>query len=96
MIVEWDQAYPMQQDPNMASYPKGSEVWRKTYEFNRTYIGLLNELENALNGEPQRLMQSVVRMYELKYQAVELMKIPNPKDDGKTTAGPSFEYVSKS
>jgi rubrerythrin len=91
LIVEWDQAYPMQQDPRMASYPKDSEVWRKSHEFNRTYMGLLNELENALNGEPQRLMQSVVRMYDLKYQAVELMKIPF--GDKGETAGPSFEYI---
>ena len=36
-------------------------------------------------------MQSVVGMYDLKHQAVELMKIPS--GDGEMTAGPSFEYV---
>lgn len=91
LIVEWDQIYPMQRDPRMAQYPRDSDVWRKSHEFNRTYMGLLNELENALNGEPKRLMQSVVRMYDLKYQAVELMKIPF--GDKGETAGPSFEYV---
>jgi hypothetical protein len=57
-------------------------------------MALLDELHTALNGKPQRLMQSVVRMYDLKYQAVELMKIPS--GDGETTAGPSFEYVTES
>jgi hypothetical protein len=94
LAVHWDQVYPMRQDPKMAQYPEGSEVRRKMVEFNRTYTALLDELHTALNGKPQRLMQSVVRMYDLKYQAVELMKIPS--GDGETTAGPSFEYVKES
>ena len=93
LIVHWDQVYPMKPNPKMAGYEQGSPLWRKTYEFNRTYMALLNELHVALNGEPQRLMESVVGMYDLKYKAVELMKIPI--GDGELTAGPSFEYVSK-
>lgn len=93
LAVQWDQVYPMRQDPKMAQYPAGSEVRRKMHEFNRTYMTLLNELHAALNGKPQRLMQSVVKMYDLKYQAVELMKIPVSADE---TAGPSFEYLKGS
>ena len=63
----------------MAQYPEGSEVRRKMIEFNRTYMGLLDELHAALNGKPQRMMQSVARMYDLKYQAIELMKIPGQR-----------------
>jgi hypothetical protein len=92
LAVRWDQVYPMRQDPKMAQYPKDSEVLRKMHEFNRTYMALLDDLHTALNGKPQRLMQSVVRMYDLKYQAVELMKIPS--GDGET-AGPGFEYVKE-
>ena len=44
----------------------------------------------ATNGEPSRLMSSAAIMYQLKYQAIELMKIPT--GDGDRTAGPSFEY----
>jgi hypothetical protein len=57
-------------------------------------MALLNELHVALNGNPKRLMQSVVEMYDLKYQAIELMKIPVGDDD--MTAGPSFEYLANS
>lgn len=89
--VDWDQVYPMQLNPKMADYPKGSELWNKTYEFNRTYMALLKELDNAMNGEPQRLLQAVTGMYDLKYKAIELMKIPF--GNGEMTAGPSFEYV---
>ncbi len=93
LVVQWDQVYPMRQDPKMAQYPEGSEVRRKMHEFNRTYMALLSDLEVSLTGKPQRLMQSVVRMYDLKYQAIELMKIPVSDTE---TAGPSFEYIPDS
>lgn len=94
LLVQWDQVYPMRPNPKMKDYRQGSEVWHKMYEFNRTYMSLLNELHDALNGEPQRLMQSVAGMYDLKYQAIELMKIP--VGDGDMSAGPSFEYIPNS
>jgi hypothetical protein len=89
--VNWKAVYNMSSTPKMKNFPKGSEIWQKMYEFNHTYIGLLNVLHNAFNGEPNLLLNGVVGMYELKYQAVELMKIP-VNDEGQT-AGPSFEYV---
>jgi hypothetical protein len=89
--VNWKAVYNMRPNPKMKNYPKGSELWQKTYEFNRSYVNLLNELHNAFNGKPKMLLNGVVGMYEVKYQAVELMKIP-VNDEGQT-AGPSFEYV---
>ena len=47
-----------------------------------------------LIGQSQRLLEAVGVMYELKYKAVALMKIPSGRDDG-TTVGPSFEYISE-
>lgn len=89
--VDWDRVYNMHPNPKMRQYPEGSELWRKTYEFNRTYMAMLGYLHSALNGQPNLLMQGVAGMYDLKYQAVELMKIP--LDGSSMTAGPSFEYV---
>jgi hypothetical protein len=89
--VNWKDAYNMQLNPKMKQYPPGSQLRQKTYECNRTYMALLNGLHHALNGHPHELLDAVVVMYELKYQAVELMKIPINKDG--VTAGPSFEYV---
>ena len=90
--VDWNQVYPMQLNPKMANHPDGSEVRQKMLEFNQTYMKLLRELDSAMNGQPQLLMKAVVGMYDLKYQAIELMKVPF--GDGKMTAGPSFEYIS--
>ena len=90
--VQWDAAYPMQDDPKVAKYPKDSELFNKATEANKTYTRLLIELHKSLNGKPELLMKSVKIMYELKYQTIELMKIPLPNGHG--TAGPSFEYTA--
>lgn len=92
LTVQWDQVYPMRPNPKMANYPHDSALWRKTHAFNRSYTALLDELHTALNGDPRRLTRAVSGMYDLKRQAVELMK--TPVGDGAMTAGPSFEYVS--
>ena len=73
--VNWNAVYDMRPNPKMKDYPKGSERWKKTYEFNRNYMSVLNDLI-APNGEPKQLLTAVVAMYDVKYQAVELMKVP--------------------
>jgi hypothetical protein len=93
LVVQWDHVYPMRSNPKMANYQHDSAPWRKSHAFNRSYTALLDELHIALNGNPKRLNQSVAGMYDLKQQAVELMKIP--VGDEEMTAGPSFEYVSR-
>ncbi len=89
--VNWDGVYDMRPNPKMKDYPKGTELRKKIYDFNRIYVSLLDDLHRAFNGEPKQLLNAVVRMYDVKYQAIELMKIP-VNEEGMT-AGPSFEYV---
>jgi hypothetical protein len=93
--VDWDAVYKMQKNPKMRNYRDNKPLWQKAYEFNRTYMTLLNVLHNAFNGEPGKLLDSVGVMFELKYQAIELMQVPIKGVDGET-AGPSFEYVDLS
>jgi hypothetical protein len=94
LIVQWDQVYPMRPNAKMYDYPDDRALRRRAHAFNRNYTALLNELHLALSGDPKRLKQAVAGMYDLKQQAVELMKIP--VGDEEMTAGPSFEYVPKS
>lgn len=89
--VDWDAVYNMQLNPKMSDLPEGSPVWQKMYDFNKTYMALLNNIHDACNGQPSLLITGVGLMYELKYKAIELMKTPLG-DDG-LMAGPSFEYV---
>jgi hypothetical protein len=63
-------------------------------EFSYAYSSLLNALHTAFNGEPAKIDTAIGLMYELKMIAVGLMQTPT--GDGKTTAGPSFEYIDAS
>jgi hypothetical protein len=75
----------------MSDYPAGSPVRVAQEEFNQTYSLLLYLLEQAFNGEPGQLKDAVGVMYTLRAQAVAFMKLPS--GNGRTTAGPAFEYV---
>ena len=89
--VNWDAVYHMKINPSTGDYDRGSEIWEKLMDFNRTYMRLLDLLQESFTGRRERLMEAVGEMYDLKYKAVALMKIPS--GHGETTVGPSFEYV---
>ena len=76
-------------NPKAALYPEGSELRRKCGEFNDAYARLLDMLDRSFNGKPEELRESAGLMYDLKYRAVALMKMPIGK--GPETAGPTFE-----
>ena len=91
--VNWNAVYNMEENPKMDKYEKGSEIHGALLDFNRAYMNLLITLDKAFNEDRSHLVKAVGAMYDLKYKAVELMKIPTGKDDG-STVGPSFEYVA--
>jgi len=70
----WNATRP---NPKIANYPHDSALWRKAHAFNRCYTALLDELHTAVTGDPKRLSHSCLAMYDLKQQAVELMKDPS-------------------
>ena len=88
--IDWNEVYMMNDNPKMAAYPKDSEVYQKMYDFNKTYSNLLENINVGCNGKPEVLREGIVIMFDLKYKAQELMKIPGINGLG---AGPSFEYV---
>lgn len=88
--VDWNGAYNMHPDPKMSDYPEGSQLWQKSREFNLTYTALLDSLHDTCNGQKHKILEAVPLMYDLKYKAQDLMRIPFK--DGMT-AGPSFELV---
>jgi hypothetical protein len=91
IAVDPDGVLPMRHNPRTSDYPEGSPVRVAQEEFNQTYSLLLYLLDLSFNGEPSRLKEAVGMMYTLRAQAVALMKLPT--GDGRTTAGPPFEYV---
>jgi Ferritin-like len=91
--VDWTAINNMKPNPKMKDYPEGSPIYRKMLGFNLVYSKLLDNLNDACNGKPEVLKEGIPLMYELKYQAIELMNYPAGKLEDNLMAGPSFEYV---
>ncbi|WP_280270149.1 ferritin-like domain-containing protein [Nocardia wallacei] len=91
IAVDPDGVLPMRPNPRTSDYPEGSPVRLAQEKFNNTYCLLLYLLEDTFNGNPAQMREAVGAMYALKSQAQALMKMPS--GDGRTTAGPTFEYV---
>jgi hypothetical protein len=81
----------MRPNPRTTDHPEGSDIRVAQERFNTTYCLLLKQLEEACNGDPARLGDTVGTMYQVKAQAQALMTMP--LEDGTVTAGPTFEYV---
>lgn len=89
--VDYDGVQPMRPNPRAADYPVGSPIRQAQEDFNNAYSLLLYLLHETFNGDPTQMGAAVRHMYVIKAQATALMRMPT--GDGKTTAGPSFEYV---
>jgi hypothetical protein len=81
----------MRPNPRTADHPEDSPIRTAQQEFNNTYCLLLYLLEETFNGSPSQMGAAVGMMYTLRAQAQALMKMPT--GDGRTTAGPTFEYI---
>ncbi|MGY5206752.1 ferritin-like domain-containing protein [Nocardia gipuzkoensis] len=92
ILFDPNKVLPMRPNPRTADYPEGSAVRLAQVEFNNTYCLLLYLLEDTFNGSPSLMRDAVGAMYALKSQAQALMQMP--RGDGRTTAGPTFEYVA--
>lgn len=89
--VDWDQAYPMKENPKLSDYASNKELYAQGLEFNKTYRRLLDAIQSAVEGNHQELEKSIMYMYALKEQAVGLMNQPL---DSQSNAGPTFEYTN--
>jgi hypothetical protein len=87
-----DRVYPMKPNLTMAELPTPS-LRNAARSCNVIWTRLLGELEAALSGSPGELGRAVGTMFELKYAAGELLRIPLPGDPHKRHAGPTFELL---
>ncbi len=88
--VDYDSAYSLIQDPKSDLYTDYPEIAEKNEHFNQHYLHLLDLLTAAFNNEQEKLIEAVGVMYELKYHAQALMKIPIPGADYH--AAPTWQY----
>jgi hypothetical protein len=92
--IDWDAVRPMRSNPRTNDHADGSRIRLAQEVFNHSYCALLQQLEVAFNGAPQKLGAAVGAMCPLKLQAQALMQMPT--EDRLATAGPTFEYVAPS
>lgn len=89
--VDWNAAYPVKPNVKMSDLAGDSQLYAQGKEFNATYKRLLDAIQAAVEGRPEEIEKSVMYMYALKEQAIELMRQPL---NGQENAGPTFEYPS--
>lgn len=87
--VAWEAAYPMTPNPKRQEYADHPQLFAKMSAFDEAYFDLLHGMEHAYNGHPAALRGAVARMYDLRYRAIDLMRTPDPKQEGRTL-GPSW------
>jgi hypothetical protein len=89
--VDYARVYPMLINPRSTDYTD-PELLAASDAANRTWSTLLNEIDAALDGAPERLLGAVPRMLQLRDDAQVLLA--NPLSDGDARhAGPTFEWM---
>lgn len=88
--VDYTAVYPMVRDPRLDDFP-GGKLREAAVTFNALFSKLLTKLQEAFDGERARLIPAVGVMFEMKYQAIELLK--NPIPGMPFHAGPTFDWV---
>ena len=89
--VDYDAVYPMIANPRGDDYAD-PELRAASDAANRTWSGLLRQLDDAFNGRPEALLTAVPAMFRLRDQALVLLANPLPGGGGRH-AGPTFEWV---
>jgi hypothetical protein len=87
--VHWEEVYPIISNAKVEDYPEGSELRAAALDFNRQYKDFLNSINQALNGEPEKLIPAIGGMFKIKEAMKRLMH--NPMPSGAGNAAPTFE-----
>jgi hypothetical protein len=88
--VDYTAVYPIWSNTRFDEFPPDSPALHALEQFAATYGDLLQLLEAAFNGQPDRINQAVHAMFALKYQAQALMRIPSDRHPGRTV-GVTFD-----
>lgn len=96
MIVDWSVVWPMKDNPKSKDYANMPEIKALSDRFNDTYSELLDALNDAFNGNKHVLARLTPVMYRLKEDAQRLMRVPLTNSASGETAGPTWEYRTRS
>ncbi len=87
--VDWDAVYPIKPNIKIADVKDNTALYHQMNQFNISYKNMLDAIQDAIEGNKENLSKSILIMYKLKEQAVDIMR---QNIDGNTNAAPSFEY----
>ncbi len=90
--IDFDAVYPMQPNLRLRDIPAG-ELHDAATACCRVWSRLLDQVQTGISGRPAALSDAVVTMFELKYSAQQLLRVPLADGSGKH-AGPTFEYLA--
>ena len=88
LAVDWAAAYDMKPNPKLRDFKGDPGLEALGRAFHESYLRLLDQLQRAFTGEPAALQDAVVTMFDLKYAAAGLLRVP--VGGGPHTAGPVF------
>jgi hypothetical protein len=96
--VDFGAVYPMIANPRDDDYAD-PELRAASDAVNRTWSGLLRDIEAGFNGRPEALLAAVPGMFRLRDQALVLLANPLPHGGAQVHpaarhAGPTFEWVA--
>jgi hypothetical protein len=96
--VDYSTVHPMVANPHGDDY-SDPELRAASDAVNRTWSGLLRDIEAGFNGRPEALLTAVPAMFRLRDQALVLLANPLPADtpagrEGRH-AGPTFEWLAE-
>jgi hypothetical protein len=86
--VDWNAVYNMKPNPKLKDFRGDPGLEAMGRQFNDAYLRLLDQIQRAFTGEPEALQEAVATMFDLKYTAGGLLRVPLA--DGKHMAGPIF------
>ena len=89
ILLDYAAVRPMVPNPRTSTYPTANGLRAMSEACDVTYSRLLQQLDDAFGGKPERMIVAVQTMKQLGTQAVALMNVPFK---GGYTAGPAFEW----
>jgi len=90
IYTNWDAVYPIKTNARNDDYPSDSELFAANVDFNRFYKKFLAEINEALNGKPEKLIPAVGKMFIIKNKMYEIMRNEIPEEEGVNGA-PTFD-----
>ncbi|MBV8687959.1 MAG: ferritin-like protein [Alphaproteobacteria bacterium] len=91
--VDWNAVYPAIADPGSHDFSQDSAAAQAAQDAcNAAFSGMVDALQQAVNGVDGQLGAAVRKMFELRMAAIAALQVPLA--DGVSVAGPSFLYVS--